>query len=255
MRKLITLVKHFISSNLGLPRETSMGISSRTLQDFEYKLTEVRKTVFLEKNIINTIIDIGASCGDFVELVKNTKPNACIYAFEPVVEVFDNLNLKFRGSKNIFLFNTAIGNIDGNIDFFQNEYTHSSSVLQIGEKHVNEFPFTKNFVKKNVLISRLDSIFKEINLAKPVLIKIDVQGYEQEVISGARKVLSIADFVIVEVSFFELYDNQPLFNCINNQLISLGFEFSGILHQLYSSDSSSILQADALYVKTEKHRT
>ena len=252
---LKTLLRWLIKSILRFTSKSNSVPSVQNFQDFEYRLTKLRLLNFLEKSEINTVIDVGASSGDFVEIVKNTKPNANIYAFEPIGDIFDTLKVRFGLTKQIFLYNTAVGNIDGNIDFYQNHFTHSSSILPIGEKHIEEFPFTKNFIKTKVPIRRLDTISHEISLIKPILIKIDVQGYEREVISGAEKVFSLADYLIIEVSFCELYEGQPLFNNINQQLNSLGFTFSGVLHQLYSSGSSSILQADALYIKSTKLST
>lgn len=255
MINLKTLLRHLIKSVLRLTRKSNSILSIQNFQDFEYRLTKLRLLNFLEKRHIETVIDVGASSGDFVEIVKNAKPNANIYAFEPISDIFDILKARFGLCKQIYLYNSAVGNVDGDIDFYQNKFTHSSSILRIGEKHIGEFPFTKDFIKKKVVIQRLDTISHEFNLVKPILIKIDVQGYEREVISGAEKLFALADYLIIEVSFCELYEDQPLFNNLNEQLNSLGFIFSGVLHQLYSSDSSSILQADALYIKNTKLST
>ena len=45
-------------------------------------------------------------------------------------------------------------------------------------------------------------------MIRPILIKIDVQGYELEVLKGSKKILSKIDYLLVEVSKNRMYNNQ-----------------------------------------------
>jgi hypothetical protein len=100
-----------------------------------------------------------------------------------------------------------------------------------------------------VKIACLDNALSNKNLEKPILIKVDVQGYEGKVILGGKKIFSQADIVIVELSFCELYLGQPLFEIINQELNQLGLFYAGCICQLCSPDDNSILQQDALYLR------
>ena len=82
------------------------------------------------------------------------------------------------------------------------------------------------------------------------MIKIDVQGYEDKVIGGAVETISKAKAIIVEVSFRELYEGQPLFEKIFGLLSEKGFSYFGNLYQLLSPVDGAPLQADALFVRT-----
>jgi hypothetical protein len=103
-----------------------------------------------------------------------------------------------------------------------------------------------------VAINRLDTLIDASNLNKPILVKVDVQGFEKQVIAGGKELLSHVDYIIIEVSFVELYDNQPLFDEINLQMNHLGFLYNGNIEQLISKKTGSVLQADALYVKRKQ---
>ena len=79
--------------------------------------------------------------------------------------------------------------------------------------------------------------------------KVDVQGFELQVLDGARDILLNADYVLIEVSFVQLYEGQPLFDEINSHLNQLGLFYSGNVEQLISKSNGKILQADALYCR------
>lgn len=223
--------------------------SKSSIQELEYTLSEMRVLDFLNKNKIGSLIDIGASVGDFMALTKTVYPQSIIHAFEPIPHVFKSLTTRFKEYDDIFYYNIVLGNKEGFIDFYQNDYSQSSSVLPIAKSHVTEFPFTQNSHKKKFTIRTLDSIAGEMKLIEPILVKVDVQGYESEVIQGGRDLFLRTDFVIVEVSFCELYEGQLLFDKINTQLSELGLVYSGNLYQIISKATGRVLQADALYLR------
>ena len=222
---------------------------SNNIQIIEHKLSELRILDFLKKNKICTLVDIGASNGDFIMLTKAIHPKSIIHAFEPIPAVYETLKDRFKEFNDVFCYNSALGKIEGVIDFYENEYSQSSSILRMAKSHINEFPFTKNTVIKKISIKKLDELFSQNKLEKPLLLKIDVQGYESEVILGGREIILQADYIIIEVSFCELYTGQALFDEVNKQLVELGFVYSGNVYQIISKETGRVLQADALYHK------
>lgn len=206
----------------------------------------------LDSLAVNTLIDIGASVGDFINQMLERNNKLRVIAFEPVPEVYKLLSARYTDYPNFTAYNLALGDKDGEVDFYANEYTYSSSVLPMSDAHINEFPYTRNANLINVAISRLDTLINASNLNKPILVKVDVQGFEKQVIAGGKELLSYVDYIIIEVSFVELYDNQPLFDEINLQMNHLDFLYNGNIEQLISKKTGSVLQADALYVKRKQ---
>jgi hypothetical protein len=98
-------------------------------------------------------------------------------------------------------------------------------------------------------VRRLDEALDGITLEPEVLVKIDVQGYEDKVIAGGEQTLSRARAIVIEVSFQKLYEGQPLFDDIYRLLTARGFTFMGHLYQLLNPSDGSVLQADALFLK------
>jgi hypothetical protein len=247
--KLKKLIIQYVYRHLIKPHYNLISSNDFNVQQNESKLGEVRLKQFLDLCHIKSVIDIGASYGDFIHVVREAKSNILIYGFEPIASVFKSLQERYNRVSEIELYNIAIGNLDGVIDFNENDYSYSSSILPISEIHTNEFPFTKNYKKYQTKIACLDTIFKDKIIQRPLLIKIDVQGYEENVLSGAEHTFKQADFVLIETSFFELYQGQSLFEVINEKLYNLGFFYAGSINQVCSPKNGVILQQDSLYIR------
>ena len=145
--------------------------------------------------------------------------------------------------------NYALGNENGEKTIYLNEYSPSSSILEMNELHKKAFPFTEKTIPEKIEIKKLDEISTDLNLVKPLLIKIDVQGFEMEVIKGGLKTIKQADIIIIETTFEELYNGQPLFHEIYTFLQELGFIFKGNFDQLTNPNDGNILQADSVFEK------
>ncbi|MBK7097518.1 MAG: FkbM family methyltransferase [Sphingobacteriales bacterium] len=198
----------------------------------------------------NSIIDIGANEGQFSTKMRILFPEAAIYAFEPIKSVFNQLVENFSNDKNFAAFDVALGEQKGTIDFFENESSASSSVLEMEKNHTDHFDFTKNVSAISVNVEKLDDVFANQKINEPLLIKLDVQGYEKIVINGGMNTIRKAEMIIIELSFTELYKNQVLFDEMYFLLKSLGFKYMGNIEQLHSPIDNSILQADGIFIKS-----
>ena len=139
----------------------------------------------------------------------------------------------------------ALGNEAGKLEFNKNEYQHSSSFYEINNINFPSFKTTKI----NVEINTLDNIAPKLDFNGTVLLKLDVQGFEREVLRGGKNTLKKhIDYVILEVGFKKLYKNQPTFTELNKSLTEQNFELVTLLDFNLGKDKSYI-EADFLYVK------
>jgi FkbM family methyltransferase len=198
---------------------------------------------------IATILDIGANTGQSTVSLSQLMPNAQIYAFEPILECFTKLRSKFISKDKVKTINLALGNSVGKINFEVNNATASSSILKMKDIHVDAFPLTKTTSVVEVNLDTLDNAVKNLTLNLPIMIKLDVQGYEKEVIAGGQKLFSEASIVIIESSFVELYQGQPLFDDIYVEMKLLGFKYMGAIGHLKDPRDGKILQSDSLFMK------
>ena len=198
---------------------------------------------------IKTIIDIGANEGQFAEKITAILPEASLICFEPLPEPFRKLKEKFAGKPGFSCLEIALGEREGRQKIFRNEYSPSSSILPMKSAHKEAFDHARREFEEEISIRRLDSVAKQIKIAGPYLVKIDVQGYEKQVIDGGADIIKNAAMIIIETSFVELYENSPLFGDIYDKLTSLGFQYAGSLKQLPRPSDGKILQQDAIFQK------
>ncbi len=120
----------------------------------------------------------------------------------------------------------------------------SSSLLPIGEKQASEFG-TRERSQRQVAVSTLRDYLSP-SLARPLLLKIDVQGSELGVLAGAGERLSIVDEILSECSFVALYDGQALADEVVCYLRERGFVLAGVFGVTRAADGNC-LQADLLF--------
>jgi FkbM family methyltransferase len=214
------------------------------------RLTPYRR--WLQNAGIRTIIDVGGYIGSFAYAMRSILPEVQIYSFEPLEENYQALVKNLSPFGKIQAFRTALGEKSGTVDFFKNDFAASSSVLEMADLHRRLFPKTRNQIRVKVPLARLDDYMDQMSLHSPILMKLDVQGYEVNVLRGARNVLQQVDYLVTEVSFVELYAGQPLFDEIHALLAAQGFRYAGDLDSMLSPVDGSILQADALFIRKGK---
>jgi len=201
---------------------------------------------------IKTILDIGANEGQFARLAREVFPDAKIYSFEPLPDCFAELKNALPGDENFFPFENAIGSREETLEFFRSFHTPSSSFLKMEDLHKEAFPESQEGQSAEpirVQVKPLDDVLDVENLGKNILVKIDVQGYEMEAIEGAKKILADAKIAILEMSFLNIYEKQPLFHDVYEKMYNLGFRFRGSLAQMLHPVTDEIVQTDAIFVK------
>jgi FkbM family methyltransferase len=196
-----------------------------------------------------TIIDVGANRGMFSKCAHIIYPDANIYAFEPIVECFDELEKLKKTIKNLKSYNVAIGDDSKDTFIYRNKYDYSSSLLKMTHNHKQAFPYTAETSKEYIKIDTLDKVLYNENIERPLLLKIDVQGYEDKVLRGAKDLLSGTDYIICELSFTCMYENQPLFDDMYLLMKKYGFEYRGHVDYREHPITREVLQVDALFLR------
>lgn len=198
---------------------------------------------------IATVLDIGANTGQFAITMNFVLPKAKIYSFEPLPDCFEALQTRMKGVENFTAFNLGLGNESGILEFERNSFSPSSSFLKVTDIHKTAFPFTGDSNPVSVKVERLDTVVEQLTVTEPLMIKIDVQGYEDRVLSGGEQTIKRAKIIFIETSFEMLYEEQPLFGKIYEQLTNWGFNYMGALDQLHNPRRGQILQADSIFIK------
>jgi len=211
---------------------------------------EAKRFKWLDDYHLRTIIDIGANEGQFAEKILTVLPSVEVHCFEPLQEAFKKLQSNFSKEKNIFLYNFGLGETNEVREIFKNEYSPSSSLLEMVELHKSNFDYAVNVIPETIELRKLDEVLPG-SLNKPLLVKIDVQGYEMFVLKGGYSVIRQADIVIIETSFYPLYLGQALFDDIYEYFKKIGFGYYGNVEQLVAPSDHKVLQADAIFIRNQ----
>ncbi|NNJ26226.1 hypothetical protein LzC2_23070 [Planctomycetes bacterium LzC2] len=202
---------------------------------------------FLRTLSPGTILDIGANEGQFAELVRPLVPDACIISFEPLSGCAAVLEAKRDCLEPFHLVRAALGEVAGEVEMNRNEFTPSSSLLEMEPLHVAELPDTANSVAERVSVRRLDDVATELQISRPLVIKIDVQGYEARVLIGGPRTVRSAAVVVAEVSAYPLYRGEATFEELYDLMKSYGFAYRGNVDRWLSPRDGRILQFDAMF--------
>lgn len=209
-----------------------------------------RKWSWLRTVDVGTVLDIGANTGQFASKVHKLLPDALLYSFEPLPECFAELLRTMQSISGFNAFNLGLSDINGEVEFYKNESSPSSSLLPLGNLHRELYPFATNSIKQRIKVARLDDLAGQIEIKGNLLIKMDVQGAEDRVVRGGVGFFKKAVSVITEVSYFELYKGQPLFHEIFELLTDLGFLYAGNIDQFSPVDGLPLF-ADGIFLKKE----
>jgi FkbM family methyltransferase len=189
-----------------------------------------------------TIIDVGVADGTFE--IYDAFPRATYLLVEPMKEFLPALQWISRNYDAHYVLAAAgTDNRPGTI-FFDDGLAemHGASLISANEG--------KNRNSREVSIRRLDSLVQEKKLEGPYLLKIDTQGTELEVLSGASAILAETEVVVLETSFFKFLGRQePLFNEVVRFMEGVGFfpyDFFGGLNRPLDG---ALGQVDVAFVK------
>ena len=222
-------------------------IKSSNFYKINRTLDQAIKSIIKKKNPI--IFDVGAHEGESIDRFKNLFQNPIIHSFEPQSKIFEKLMNK-KNDKDLVLNNFALGSKEGNQEIFVNSNTAASSYLNIDNKD-KFFKSLKTIQKEQTRIDTFDNYFNKIKVNYIDLVKIDVQGLEEEVLKGAHKSLNKVLLIEIEIVFVNLYEKHSSFYQIENILKNYDFELYSLSSISLNKQNDRIRNLDALYYNTK----
>jgi FkbM family methyltransferase len=195
-----------------------------------------------------TILDVGANRGQFALFALRRFPRARLICFEPLAEPAAVLRRVVADHPGVEVHEVALSAISGVQSMHLTRKDDSSSLLPVTERQEAAFSGSAEVGRVDVSVRRLDDCVDPATVARPCLLKIDVQGTELDVLRGGRGVLTCVDEAIVECSFVELYAGQALADDVIGELRAQGFRLRGFATPTYAPDGSP-LQADLVFAR------
>lgn len=188
------------------------------------------------------VTDVGADVGSFAQACLQAWSGVTVDSFEPLRQL---ANLQPDGPWQ--WHQTAIGREPGRTVLWQNEFSPSSSLLEMCELHREAFPYTIQTDPVEVDVARLDAYAERVH--GRALLKIDVQGYELHVLEGAGELLDRYAAVVLEVSWVELYRGAAKPVELWDFLTGRGFVHDRRVDEMPHPVLRHVLQSDELFVR------
>ena len=190
----------------------------------------------------NIIIDVGAAKGTY-PLLNKFKKSFFIW-IEPLVEFEKGLKRLKKAYKGDYII-AAAGKISGKGIINVHDDLYGSSLLKEKDGKIADG------IQREINMINIDSIIEKYNITEgsKVFLKLDVQGFELEVLEGAFRMLQYCEAVMLEVSFFNFQESAPDFYDIVQYMKKCGFVAYDIINGLNRPLDNALAQKDILFVK------
>jgi FkbM family methyltransferase len=196
------------------------------------KTREVFSTAYIQKIITEdmTIIDIGANIGYYALLESQLASRGHVFAIEPVLGNYNTLikNITLNNCHNISTYNFAIGNSNGYSEMYIYDKSNWSSFTKI--------PGGNIIATTQVPVFTLDTFIESHLTQNPHFIRMDVEGFEYEIMMGMQKTLQMAAPLILMIEMHPHLMSAEKMTAIIHLLKENGFTVKSIFAEIYIFD-------------------
>lgn len=192
------------------------------------------------------IFDVGANIGDFI-FFNETFNNPIIHAFEPGSEIFKKLRANTFGLSNLTLNNLGLGAEGREMVFLENDHAKMSSFLDPSSDCWGRIQR-----QVNVRMGTIDDYCDENHIRKIEILKCDTQGYDLEVMRGAKRMLRERriHLIFTELNFSDMYKGQASLDEIYRFLREHNFRLVTFYRFAYQNNRAG--WTDALFARDDR---
>ena len=218
------------------------------IQQIEQGPRRIRTTIRQSYSLIReqgfnpqTVIDVGVASGT-MELYS-VFPDSYFLLIEPLKEFESDLKSilkRYRGSYILAAAGSSSGHVTFNVH--DNHLGGSSLYKETMGPQADGHEVT-------VPMIRIDDIVKDKQLARPYLIKADVQGAELDMLDGAQQAMVEAEVIVLEVFLFEFMKGAPQFFDVVFYMKNRGFVAYDIILEWNRPLDNALGQIEIVFVK------
>jgi FkbM family methyltransferase len=211
------------------------------------------------------VFDVGAHVGESVEGFKRLWPDCRIHSFEPQAAVFETLKANTAKYRGVTCNNFALGDAAGERPLHHhNRWSAASSFIPLNRSSLAiatgvhpKAQFDKFDVSaKPVKVDTIDGYAAANDIPHVDIVKLDVQGFEPNVLKGAVQMLSAGriSFILTEIMFDDVYEYRPSFYDIESCIREHGYLLYDISHIYKDLGRGRTHWVDAIYADSRRIR-
>ncbi|HEX3385634.1 MAG TPA: FkbM family methyltransferase [Mucilaginibacter sp.] len=206
------------------------------IPSMEWSLMHIKKLGFESA----FAVDVGAYDGEWTEMYKKIFPEAVVLMVEAQYEKENQLKAVTEKLPGTHFHICLLGATKGQpVTFYVN-----STVSSVLKEHQ-----PNTFVEQQRQLETLTAVIENHQLGQPDFIKLDVQGYEIEILKGATAILDNAQFVLSEISLIDINQDCPLFAEVIAFMDQKGFSVYDICSFMRRPLDRALWQTDVLFIR------
>jgi FkbM family methyltransferase len=210
-----------------------------------------RLALLLAAHHVDLVLDIGANAGQWAHELRRAGYSGDMISFEPLIQAHAELTkIAAQDEKWSVAPRVALGEQNADVEIHVSGNSVSSSLLEMLPLHAAGAPKSAYVGSERTPMVTLDSLIGNVIPAgRRIFCKLDVQGYEAKVLSGATNLLRNTIGIQMEISLAPLYKDQPAFGELLETMSRSGFEIFGFVPGFVDPASGRMLQIDGVFFR------
>jgi FkbM family methyltransferase len=223
----------------GLHKAAASGLCARHVADF------------LANYEVNCVFDVGANKGQYGRQLREFGYRGRIVSFEPVPDALAKLRKSAERDANWLVYPCALGRSES-VQSMHLGWKTMNSLLEpsaYGQKRYKRFANTRT---TQVQVRRLDEVMDEAleGIANPrPYLKMDTQGFDMEVFSGAGERMNEYVGMQSEVAALRLYEGSPHMSEAIAAYEDAGFEITGMYPVTREGATGRVVEFDCVLAR------
>jgi FkbM family methyltransferase len=220
----------------------------RALNRFGYEIRRCQPVPLLRTERVGLVLDVGANVGQYARRLRHGGYTGRIVSFEPLSGPYLELSRRSASDPSWSAYRMALAATAGSAEINVAVKPSRSSLLEVDQHHAESTPESAYVGTETVPTARLDELWDDVvGDADRVFLKIDVQGFEMQVLRGAEAVLDRLHGIQVELSLVPLYIGAPSWREVVDWLEERDFELAGIEPAFV--ERGRLLQVDGVFLR------
>ena len=191
----------------------TLGLHGLGIDNYQNDLVSGERYIlqkFLGGKMNPIFIDVGAHVGDSAILAKQMCQSARIYSFEPNPTTYKILSKE--GKKHGFkTYNAGVGSKSGKMTLYDSRAGDGSPFASLYPSVIQNIHQQK-LIRHSVAMTTIDIFYKRYLKSKQVtLLKVDVEGYELEVLKGAKNTVKSGKISAIQFEFNKMNVESRVF--------------------------------------------